>query len=123
MLIALDFNLSIVADNSRAKRIRDNRDPAKTAIAGESLVLHFYFRDRGVKLGFSNGLDAFHNLNKPSPGFLAFVPQKECLFPLFKHRIPRFYSAIANEINFARLRNLIEQDVRANPSGASCRLR
>ena len=72
-----------------------------------------------LKLMFPDGFHALHHFYKPTPRFLSPVTQKQRSVPLREHRIFRFDFAVADNEDFAGLRDLVQQDMGANPARAT----
>src|SRR5580704_6701318 len=76
-----------------------------------------------LKLMFTDGFHTLHHFYKPTSRFLSFVTQKQSSVPFREHGIFRFDFAVANDKYFSGLRDLVQQDMGANPartSGCGC---
>src|SRR5580704_4359393 len=75
------------------------------------------------ELAFSERLDAIHDVEQPSARVRRFIPEEKRPLPFRENRLLRANDTTSNDVNFARVRNAVEQNFRADPSGTTRRHR
>ncbi len=72
-----------------------------------------------IEIAAADPLHHLHHFDKPTPRSAPGLSQEECLFPFRYHRILRFWYAIADHNDAPRLRHIAEEDIGADPAGAT----
>jgi hypothetical protein len=75
------------------------------------------------ELALAERLDAIHDVEQPSARVRRFIPEEKRFPPFGEDRFLRANDTTLNDVNFARFGNTVEQNFRADPSGATRRHR